>query len=210
MLFRETIAPGTLELLEGLIAIPEMTEFVLVGGTNLAIRYGRRISVDLDLFTNIPFDSNNIIPILMNNYPGLLITSQRKSSIQCIINEIKVDIVLHEHPYLQPIETIAGIRMASTPDIIAMKLNAVSQRGARKDFWDIAELLDEYSIEQMLEFFKRKYKMYEIFHKLRSLTWFEDADNMPIASVIPLNKTSWTDVKNKIQSGVKEYLDNVK
>jgi hypothetical protein len=41
--------------------------------------------------------------------------------------------------------------MLSIEDIIPMKLGAVSGRGAKKDFWDIAELLDNYSIKQMID-----------------------------------------------------------
>jgi len=210
MLFKETVATSTLELLESLMAIPELSDFALVGGTNLALRFGHRISVDIDLFSNKPFDSNDIVPVLLNNYPSLLITSQKKSSLQCWISDIKVDIVLHEYPYLQPVDIISGLRLASTSDIVAMKLNAVSQRGARKDFWDIAELLDQYSLEDMLQFFSSKYKMYEVFHIVRSLSYFDDADNMPAASVIPLKNISWTDVKNKIQVAIKKHLDNIR
>jgi Nucleotidyl transferase AbiEii toxin, Type IV TA system len=209
MLFKETVAANTLELLESLMAIPELSDFALVGGTNLALRFGHRISVDLDLFSNKPFDSNDIVPVLLSYYPSLLIKSQRKSSLQCWVNEIKVDIVLHEYPYLQPVDIISGLRLASTSDIVAMKLNALSQRGAKKDFWDIAELLDEYSLEEMLQFFSGKYKMYEVFHIVRSLSYFEDADNMPEGSVIPLKKVTWLAVKNKIQVAIKEYLDSI-
>jgi len=81
MLFKETVATSTLELLESLMAIPELSDFALVGGTNLALRFGHRISVDIDLFSNKPFDSNDIVPVLLNNYPSLLITSQKKSSL---------------------------------------------------------------------------------------------------------------------------------
>lgn len=209
MLFKETVAANTLELLESLMALPELSDFALVGGTNLALRYGHRISVDIDLFSNKPFDSDEIIQALLKSYPSLLIKSQRKFALQCWINEIKIDIVLHEYPYLQQIETIAGLRLASKSDIVAMKLNAVSQRGAKKDFWDIAELLDEYSIEEMLQFFSNKYKMHEIFHIVRSLTYFEDADKMPAASVIPLKNSTWAEVKNKIQLAVKKHLDKI-
>jgi hypothetical protein len=41
------------------------------------------------------------------------------------------------YPYLQPIETVEGIRLASVPDIIAMKLNAITRRSTKKDFFCI-------------------------------------------------------------------------
>lgn len=51
MLHKETVAESTLELLKQLMALAELSSFSLVGGTNLALRLGHRISVDIDLFT---------------------------------------------------------------------------------------------------------------------------------------------------------------
>lgn len=54
------------------------------------------------------------------------------------------------YAYIRPIETKDTIRMASTQDISAMKLSAIARRGVKKDFRDIYELLEIYSIDQML------------------------------------------------------------
>ncbi|MCD4793480.1 MAG: hypothetical protein K8R54_09625 [Bacteroidales bacterium] len=45
-----------------------------------------------------------------------------------------------------------------------MKINAVTGRGSKKDFYDIYELLQHYSIDQLLEFYKKKYKISNLFH----------------------------------------------
>ena len=50
MLYFETIEPDTLDLLNRLMALPELKEFILVGGTALSLRYGHRKSIDLNLF----------------------------------------------------------------------------------------------------------------------------------------------------------------
>ena len=50
MLQRSAIEPTTLELLEQLMNVPELQNFSLVGGTALALKYGHRTSIDLDLF----------------------------------------------------------------------------------------------------------------------------------------------------------------
>ena len=51
MLHKETIDTATLELLKRLMGDERLQDFVLVGGTSLALQMGHRISVDLDLFT---------------------------------------------------------------------------------------------------------------------------------------------------------------
>ena len=55
MLQTKTVTRETLELLENLMQLPEIEQFVLVGGTNLALRFGHRLSIDLDLFTDLKF-----------------------------------------------------------------------------------------------------------------------------------------------------------
>ena len=54
MLQTQTVDRDTLGLLKDLMATPELQQFALVGGTNLSLRLGHRLSVDLDLFTNEP------------------------------------------------------------------------------------------------------------------------------------------------------------
>lgn len=43
-----------------------------------------------------------------------------------------------------------GVRLASVEDIIAMKVDAISRGGRKKDFWDLHELMEKYDLSQML------------------------------------------------------------
>jgi len=38
-----------------------LKDFYLVGGTALALRFGHRISDDLDIFSHLPFEHENIL-----------------------------------------------------------------------------------------------------------------------------------------------------
>ena len=58
MLCLETIAPETLALLVRIQSLPEFAQTRLVGGTGLALQFGHRISVDLDLFGSWPQDAD--------------------------------------------------------------------------------------------------------------------------------------------------------
>lgn len=60
MLFTSTVEPGTFALLEKLMSLENLQPFALVGGTALALRYGHRSSVDLDLFSTHKFDQTPI------------------------------------------------------------------------------------------------------------------------------------------------------
>ena len=77
-----------------------------------------------------------------------------------------------------------------------MKLNAIANRGSRKDFWDYAELLDLFSRDQMLDFFARKYFDENVWYVEKSLSYFEDADQEPDPRC--LVGQTWDEVKRKV------------
>ena len=60
MLQEKAVQPATLALLKKLVGLEELSSFALGGGTNLALRYGHRLSVDLDFFTNKEFDRSQL------------------------------------------------------------------------------------------------------------------------------------------------------
>lgn len=210
MIHVETVSAATLELLKELMQLPALEKFALVGWTNLSLRLGHRISIDLDLFTNEAFDSNKVLAALEEKY-NVIVLRQTETSLACMISNVKVDVVLHEYPYLQPVEEKDGIRFTSLQDVVAMKLNAIAQRGAKKDFWDIAELLDWYPLETMLAFYSAKYSQQNVFFVLQALTYFDDADKGQIdkgEEVHSLYTTTRLKVKNKIKRAVDNYWKN--
>ncbi|MBO5748172.1 MAG: nucleotidyl transferase AbiEii/AbiGii toxin family protein [Muribaculaceae bacterium] len=53
----QTVKPILRSTLERLMRIDEFRPFRLVGGTSLSLRYGHRISDDIDLFTDAEYGS---------------------------------------------------------------------------------------------------------------------------------------------------------
>ena len=92
------------------------------------------------------------------------------------INDIKVDFVNYKYPLLTEYLFIDNIRMLSTKDIAAMKLNAIAGRGSKKDFIDLYFLLNEFSLEEILDFYENKHNDGSGFMVQKSLTYFEDAN----------------------------------
>lgn len=48
-----------------------------------------------------------------------------------------------------------------------MKINAIEGRGTKKDFIDVYFLLQHYSLNQLLDFYAKKYPEHSIFRALR-------------------------------------------
>jgi predicted nucleotidyltransferase component of viral defense system len=207
MLRIETVEPHTLSVLKKLMQMPELQGFALVGGTALSLLYGHRMSVDLDLFSNKPFENIEIINALEKTFGSAFDnrSSNPRFGIFCFVDEVKIDIVRHPHPLIRPQFELEGIRMFSTEDIVAMKVQAILGRAKKKDFWDVAELLKHYSVSDFINFHKEKYTTQNLFITVpQAITYFADADESE--DPISLQKQTWENVQKSIGKKVSEYL----
>ena len=118
------------------MSLPELNYFCLVGGTALALIFGHRISVNLDLFSSKKFEVKTLTSILNKFFKNNFINEQVHTdfAILCRIQNIKVDVIYYPHQTISDIEVVDGIRMHSDKDIAAMKINAILGRGVKKDF----------------------------------------------------------------------------
>lgn len=205
-MFTNTVRPETLELLKKLMSEPLLTNHRLVGGTALALMFGHRESIDLDLFTNEKQNPKKIEQILLKDKYLLQEYSVGEDgfAITCQVNSVKVDFVSYPYKWLEDELIIDNIRFATLNDISAMKVSAIGQRGSKKDFYDLALILDHLTIYQIMDNFKKRFNLANDFHYLQSLTYFVDAekDFDPISTELSL---AWDKVKNKIIEAVKPY-----
>ena len=118
---------------------------------------------------------------------------------------MKIDIIRHPHPLIRPQKIIDDIRLFSTEDIIAMKIQAILGRGKKKDFWDIAELLNHFTVADFVTFHKEKYATQNLLITVpQAITYFADAEESE--DPISLKKQSWKGVQKFINGKVGEYL----
>ena len=203
MLHTETVEPSALDLLKRLQRLPELSNIRLVGGTALALHLGHRKSVDLDLFGN--FD-----PIL--SYRKLLadagysVEGAENGTVQSLrVDNVKVDLVNYPYPWMDDALEEDGVRLAGLKDIAAMKLSAVANRGRKKDFIDVSRLLDVFSLDQMLSFYKEKFSVSELSFPLRGLMYFDDAEEDPMPEILDGNLT-WENVKKRVVAATRKYV----
>ena len=206
MLQLTTVEPNTFSILKQLMNIPELEDFCLVGGTALSLMYGHRISEDLDLFSTKKFDNITISGILLQNFgDSLSIRTSSHFGIFCYINDVKVDIVRYPHPLIRPTLAIEGVRMFSMEDIIAMKVQAVLGRAKKKDFWDIAELLKHFTIDDFVKFHKEKFTTQNLYITVpQAISYFADADESE--DPISLKNQTWESIKADIQKKIADFL----
>lgn len=169
------------------MAAKEFNAFRLVGGTALSLYRGHRESIDIDLFSDAPYDSIDfgaIYAFLCNTF-SYLDTNDYKvvglgksyyignSEKDCV----KLDL-FYTDKFIQDIFLMDGIRLATVEEIIPMKIDVISRGGRKKDFWDIHELKDDYSIEEMLALHKQRNPYtHDRDQIMRNFSNFENADD---------------------------------
>lgn len=185
-LFYKTVSPLLLSVLKTLMAAKEFDEFRLVGGTGLSLYRGHRESVDIDLFTDAVYGSINFDKIdsfLRSNYRYVDTSNNDiigfgKSYFvgESENNSIKIDL-FYTDEFIDEVTLIDAIRLGSVEEIIAMKLDVIQRGGRKKDFWDLHELMDEYSIDKMFSLHKKRYPYgHDKVVLKNNFTQFENAD----------------------------------
>ena len=203
MLFLDAIDPQTLSLLKRLQALPGLTDTRLVGGTALALQLGHRISVDLDIFGKWDYaeDLRSMFSAIGNTEKESGTPDGKMAFFY--IDGVKVDCVSYDmYKWLEPPVEVDGVRLAGVKDIAAMKVNAITNRGTRKDFVDMARLLDDYLIEDIFAWYREKYPEANPALAMRSLSYFVDAETMPMPKMlIPFD---WEVAKGRIRAAVRK------
>ena len=166
MLHIEVLESGTLGILRAVLANEAFQSFNLVGGTALALQFGHRLSIDLDFFTTDPFDKE-LAKAELAAIGNWATDSENKIGLRGQLNSVKMDFVTYRYPLLAPTVLIDNIRMLSQADISAMKLSAVTNRGAKKDFYDIFFLLRRHSFAQLCDWYKQKFQTNNLFMLLK-------------------------------------------
>ena len=186
--------------------------YFLVGGTALSLQLGHRISNDIDLFTRDDLNKDEILDLLNRDYNGVYqIHNIQNTILQISINGVKIDFVKYDYDLIEDVKSEEGIRYLGKKDISAMKLMAISNRGDQaKDFIDIYYLLEEISLENMFEYYKKKYKQNDVCQVKRSLVYFDDVTESSWASVKLLRDTlSIEKIKRAIVNEVNKYNKNI-
>lgn len=185
-LYWNTVKPLLKDILEDLMNEELFKPFILVGGTSLSLQLGHRMSVDIDLFTDVEYGSIDfklIREFLEYKYPYCSSRNLENIAFGTYFEVgnskndfVKIDLYYTDDFIEQPI-IIENIRMATTNEIIAMKLDVILRGGRKKDFWDLHYFLDKINADEMISLFQKRYPYNDNSDKIKpQLTNFEIAD----------------------------------
>ena len=159
--------------------LPEGT--YLAGGTALAMHLNHRSSFDLDLYTPNEFDVEMLRQQLEKAYPEFSVISTSWQTLIGKYKDTEISIFFYKYPLIKPLTKFKSLNIASIEDIAVMKLEAISGRGLKRDFYDLYKICQNqnWTLNDVLEMRAEKYPEAEASrpHIIKSLTYFDDAES---------------------------------
>lgn len=183
----ESVLPGhSLKLLDRMAALTDgsLAGWTLAGGTGLAFHFGHRVSEDMDFFRTDAMDARHLHEPLarLGSYETL---QESEHTLTVLIADTKLSFFCVRDPFLYEGVPHRFFTLADVRDIALMKLTAISGRGSRsrKNFIDLFFILKKPPfLKEYFEWLPQKYPpdRLNVYHLLRSLTYFEDAEREPM------------------------------
>lgn len=192
----------------------------LGGGTGIAAHLQHRVSRDLDVFFEESPPLDDLETALCERGPTV---TNRKGhgTLDCIFGDTKIQLLDASHCNLiEAAEPVGGLRVAGLGDLMGMKLRAITDRGAHRDYLDLAaiELDGKRRAEEGIAYFVARFEPKNadeaVAAVLRSLAYLGDIEDDPALAVsIEELEEYWTSRISQIAGHVGrfgyEYPDSI-
>ncbi len=131
----------------------------LGGGTAVAVHLGHRESRDLDFFFHRAVDLEEVKG-LIGSLGAFAVTYEAEGTLKGLFGATKLEIFDASRLNLlaKPV-VVAGLSIAGLPDLMAMKIKVMAERGEMRDYFDV-KAIDEkgaISVEEGIELYMRRY-----------------------------------------------------
>src|SRR3989344_6726861 len=159
--------------------------FYLSGGTGLALQLKHRESEDLDFFSQNEFNPESLQTQIVKLGKLTNVTLDR-GTLNCSLKGFKLQFLLCPYKLLEKPLTYQKLSVSSLIDVACTKLITISDRGHKKDFVDLYFLLQHITLTHLFDALTKKYINinYNEAHILKSLFYFEEADEQPMPRML--------------------------
>ena len=186
------------KLLENITNTISIQNYYMIGGTALSLQLGLRESYDFDFC--IPKDFNN--ELLLEELQKLGQTEVRqnqKGTLDVILNGVQVSFFYYPNSVIKEFvnpKEMPKLKLANILDIAVMKVVAISGRGAKKDFFDLYNILNKsnITIDELAKGLLQKYgNNINFANIIMGLSYFEDAEQ----EILPKTfvEYNWEEIK---------------
>ena len=127
------------------VSIPE---YYMIGGTALSLQLGLRESYDFDFCVPIQFN-NELLLEELERIGEVKVKQNQKGTCDVVLDGVQVSYFYYPNKVINEFITtdeMPNLKMASILDIAVMKIVAIGGRGAKKDFFDLYNIMNKCNI----------------------------------------------------------------
>ena len=203
------------ELLKKISEVVSINDYYMIGGTALSLQLGLRESYDFDFCVKSEFN-NEILLDELKSIGNVEVVQNQKGTCDILLNGVQVSFFYYPNKVLadfKKVKEMPNLNIASVLDIAVMKLVAIGGRGAKKDFFDLYNIIEKcnISINELVKGLKQKCgDNINYVNIIMGLSYFEDAEDEILPNTFV--NYNWENIKKffiefqeKIQ---KEFEDN--
>ncbi len=202
------------ELLKKISEVVSIDDYYMIGGTGLSLQLGLRESYDFDFCVKSQFN-NEILLNELRNIGNVEVMQNQKGTCDVLLNGVQVSFFYYPNKVIKDFvktEEMPKLKIASVLDIAVMKMVAIGGRGAKKDFFDLYNIIQKcnITIDELVNGLMQKCgDNINYVNIIMGLSYFEDADDEILPKTfIPYN---WDDIKKffiEFQKEIENKLEN--
>ena len=205
-----------IELLRKIVKTISLNNYYMVGGTALSLQLNLRESFDFDFCTSDMFNSDVLLSEL-KSIGNTEVKQNQKGTIDVLLDGVQVSFFFYQNNLVENIvknDEIPNLRMASILDIAAMKVAAIGGRGAKKDFFDLYNIMKKCNKdkEKLASAVIKKFGTnVNYVNMIMGLSYFEDAESEELPKTFVeydwnTIKQFFIDIQPKFQMALEKYL----
>ena len=203
------------KLLKDIIETVTIPTYYMIGGTALSLQMGLRESFDFDFCVPTQFN-NELLLEELGKIGEMKVKQNQSGTCDVILNGVQVSFFYYPNKIINKLvipQEMPKLKMASILDIAIMKIVAIGGRGAKKDFFDLYNIINKCKIsikelaEGLIEKCGNKTNYVNI---IMGLSYFEDAEQ----EILPKTfvEYNWDEIKEffiNYQKEFKEYIEKI-
>ncbi len=202
------------DLLKKLSEEVSINDYYMIGGTALSLQLGLRESYDFDFCVKGEFN-NELLLEELKKIGNIEVIQNQKGTCDVLLNGVQVSFFYYPNKVLKDfikVEEIPNLNFASILDIATMKVVAIGGRGAKKDFFDLFNIIKKCNINtyELVEGLKQKCgENINYVNIIMGLSYFEDAEDEILPNTFV--DYNWGEIKKffiEFQKEVQNILEN--
>ena len=201
------------KLLKDITEIISIPNYYMIGGTALSLQLGLRESYDFDFCVTENFN-NELLLKEIQKLGKIEVKQNQKGTVDVILNGVQISFFYYPNYVIKEfvvVDEMPKLKMASVLDIAVMKVVAIGGRGAKKDFFDLYNIMSKTNItidELAKGLLKKCGNNVNFANIIMGLSYFEDAEQeiLPKAFV----EYNWEEIKKffiKFQADFQKRLE---